>query len=91
MPQRSILGLLLFNIDVIDLFYECEESDIASHADDTTPYYCGSDTQSVIAELQITYNEFFEWFEYNHLKAKPGKSHLLPSIKTPMNVSISDV
>ena len=24
---------LLFNIDLIDLFYECEESDIASYAD----------------------------------------------------------
>ena len=23
-PQSSILGLLLFNIDLIDLFYECE-------------------------------------------------------------------
>ena len=45
MPQGSILGLLLFNIDVIDIFYECEESAIASYADDTTPYYCGSETQ----------------------------------------------
>ena len=36
-PQGSILGLLLFNIDLTDLFYEFEESDIASYADDTTP------------------------------------------------------
>ena len=38
--QGSILGPLLFNIDLIDLFYECEESNIASYADDTTPYSC---------------------------------------------------
>ena len=47
MPQGSILGPLLFNIDLIDLFYECEESNIASYADDTTPYFCARDTQTV--------------------------------------------
>ena len=36
--QGSILGPLLFNIDLIDLFYECEESNITSYADDTTQY-----------------------------------------------------
>ena len=89
MPQGSILGPLLFNIGLIDLFYECDESDIASYADDTTLYSCGIDTQSVIAELQITANKLFHWFEYNH-KANSGKSHLLLSTTT-LNVSIGDV
>ena len=52
-PQGSILGLLLFNIDLIDLFYECEESDIASYADDTTLYSCTRDTQAVISEQTL--------------------------------------
>ena len=55
MPQGSILGPLLFNIDLIDLFYECEESNIASYADDTTPYSCARDTQTVISELFLNY------------------------------------
>ena len=50
-PQGSILGPLLFNIDLIDLFYECKESNIASYADDTTPYSCARDTQTVISEF----------------------------------------
>ena len=45
-PQGSILGALLFNNDLIDLFYEYEESNIASYADDTTPYPCRTDSRS---------------------------------------------
>ena len=79
-PQGSILGQLLLNIDLTDLFYECEESNIASYADDTTPYSRGSDTQSVIAKLQITAN-----------KANSGKSQLLLNTKISIDVSIGEV
>ena len=57
-PQGSILGPLFFNIDLIDLFYECEESNIASYADDTTPYSCARDTETVISELKSLTNIF---------------------------------
>ena len=50
-PQGSILGPLLFNIDLIDLFHVFEESSISSYADDTIPYFCARDTQTVIFEL----------------------------------------
>ena len=53
--QGSILGPLLFNIDLIDLFYKCEESNINSYADDTTQYSCARDTQTVISELFLNY------------------------------------
>ena len=88
-PQGSILGTLLFNIDLIDLFYECEESNIPSYADDTTPYSCAKDTQTLISELKSLTN-FFTIIQYNHLKANPGKCHSLLSSKTPTDVSIGD-
>ena len=36
--KRSILGPLLFNIFLIDLFFIIKDTDIASYADDNTPY-----------------------------------------------------
>ena len=90
-PQGSILGHLLFNIDVIYLLYKCQESNVASYSDDITPYACKRNTQKVISE-KIS-NKLFHWFQYNHLKANPGKCHLLVSplsSKTPTYVSIGD-
>ena len=40
-PQESILGPLLFNIDLCNLFFEDYSSDFANFANDTTPYECG--------------------------------------------------
>ena len=37
-PQGSILGPLIFNIFLCDLFYFLEGVSVASYADDTTPY-----------------------------------------------------
>ena len=45
------------------MFYECEDSDIENHTDDTTPYACASDINinTVISELQVTASKLFTW------------------------------
>ena len=75
-PQGSILGLLIFNIDLIDLFFECDDSETASYADDTTPYSCADDMPSVITQLHSTARKLFSWFTNNHMKFNPGKCHI---------------
>ena len=51
------------------MFYECENSDIEDYADDTTPYACASDINTVMSDLRITASKFFTWFDKNHMKA----------------------
>ena len=52
---------------MIDLFYECEDSNVASYADDTTPYSCAIDIPSVALELLSSESKLFCWFKINHL------------------------
>ena len=33
------------------MFYECEDSDIENYPDDTTPYTCAPDTETVTTKL----------------------------------------
>ena len=51
-PQGSILGPLIFNIFMCDLFYFLEGVSLASYADDTTPYTVNKTNDLVIKEIE---------------------------------------
>ena len=83
-PQGLVTGPLLFIIDLIDLFLKCEDDNINSYADDTTLYYCAKDMSSVITELRRIAHKIFKWLENDHMKANPGKKHVLLSSNTQL-------
>ena len=51
-PQGSILGPLLFNLFLCDLFLFVEEADIMSYADDNTPYVSSEYVDVTLEKLE---------------------------------------
>ena len=51
-PQGSILGALLFNVFLADLFFIVNSMDIANFADGNTSYATANDIESLIVSLE---------------------------------------
>ena len=60
-PQGSILGPLLSNIFLCDLFFIMNETDFSSYADDNTPYRTADGVEEVIKLLERDTKMLFKW------------------------------
>ena len=89
-PQGSILGPLLFNIFICDMFYFLEEHEIANYADDSTPFSAKRNHQLVIEELENSSSILFKWLKTNYMKVNTDKSHLLLSGNTCLTSNIDN-
>ena len=76
-PQGSVLGPLLFNIYLNDLFFLIDYTEVCNFADDTTIFACDKDLGSLINRLEHDSFLAIEWFQNNYMKLNEDKCHLL--------------
>ena len=76
-PQGSILGPLLFNIFINDIFFFLDKTKIANYADDNTTYTVEKDIMELLKTLESETLSVLNWFRINEMKPNQGKCHLL--------------
>ncbi len=76
-PQGSIIGPLLFNIYINDIFYVLECCELYNYADDNILSYNDEDVNKVIQTISAELVKIINWFKVNSLAANPDKFQCL--------------
>ena len=74
-PQGSILGPLLFNIFMNDLFLFIEKCQLYNYADDNSLDSSSENVTEVLSNLRCDGRNAIEWFANNGMQANPDKFH----------------
>ena len=89
-PRESILGPILFNIFLSNLFLVVQNVNFACYADDNIIYDAGDGIDEVIFSLQESSKKLFKWFADNQMKTNEDKCHLIVSINELTEIQIED-
>ena len=89
-PQGSILGPLLLNIFLANLFLIHSDIDIKNFVDDNTPYLSAKNVEDVIESLERASVLLFRWFENNLSKCNVDKCRFLVSTSQEVSVNVNN-
>ena len=78
-PQGSVLGPLLFNIYINDLFYQINKTHVCNFADDTTLNSLNKSLEELLYNLEYDTLSAIIWFANNFMKLNKDKCHFLIS------------
>ena len=76
-PQRSILGPLLFNTSLNDIFLFLNDANLGNYADDSALYGYNKSLETVICNIRPEFSLLSNWFYDNYIVLNPGKCHFM--------------